>query len=244
MSDFYAQDLSFIHHQGFSAFASEAGAGLRKLLVDAGIRRGVIVDLGCGSGIWAKQLTDEGYEAVGVDSSPAMIEIARSVAPRARLYLRPIHRFGFPLCAAVTALGEVLSYSVDTAEDVLLADILARIAAALVPGGLLIFDLMMRATNQPMRYDSEHHGPNWQVRVEAIEDPARSQLTRRITTTVMEPESGERQQVETHLLRTYDSVQVEGWLKAAGFTVETVNHYGTLKLGPQRLGFVARKRAR
>ena len=244
MADFYAKDLSLIHHAGFSAFASEAAPGLRQQLVDAGILRGVVVDLGCGSGVWAKQLTGDSYEAIGVDCSPAMIEIARSVAPRARFFVRPIHQFGFPLCAAVTALGEVLSYRIDAAGDVLLADILARIAAALVPGGLLIFDLMMRAAGPPMRYDSEHQGSNWQLRIEVVEDPARSQLTRRITTTVMEAMGAERRHVETHLLRTYDSLQVEGWLKAAGFTVETVKNYGALQLGPQRLGFVARKRAR
>lgn len=48
---------------------------------------GIVVDLGCGSGIWTTALADSGYEVVGVDISPAMIEIACQRVPEARFHV-------------------------------------------------------------------------------------------------------------------------------------------------------------
>jgi SAM-dependent methyltransferase len=47
-----------------------------------------VLDLGCGSGLpTAKQLVDAGFDVVGVDESPAMLELAEQQAPGGR-YLR------------------------------------------------------------------------------------------------------------------------------------------------------------
>lgn len=37
-----------------------------------------VVDLGCGTGVLARELADRGLEVTGVDPSPAMLEVARS----------------------------------------------------------------------------------------------------------------------------------------------------------------------
>jgi SAM-dependent methyltransferase len=77
----YAPDLAAIHDAGFGGFARDAAPGLLRRLRRAGIRDGLVVDIGCGSGIWARALTDAGYDVLGVDVSEAMLQIAR----RARL---------------------------------------------------------------------------------------------------------------------------------------------------------------
>src|SRR6186713_1584078 len=106
----YRDDLSYIHHVGFGGLAGGAAPGLLRLLREAGIQEGLVVDLGCGSGLWARELTEAGYEALGIDSSAAMIELARSVAPLARFVQASLFDAELPRCDAVTALGEPFSY--------------------------------------------------------------------------------------------------------------------------------------
>ena len=86
---FYARDLATIHDAGFGGFARDAAPGLLRRLRRAGIHDGLVVDLGCGSGIWARALTDAGYDVLGVDQSEAMLEIARRQAPEAQFVTGP-----------------------------------------------------------------------------------------------------------------------------------------------------------
>jgi ribosomal protein L11 methylase PrmA len=58
MNGKYQLDLAYIHDQGFGGFAKNASPGLLKLLRERGIHSGLVVDLGCGSGIWARHLQD------------------------------------------------------------------------------------------------------------------------------------------------------------------------------------------
>ena len=46
----YRTDLAYIHDRGFSRLAEQAARGIVVTLRRAGIRRGLILDLGCGSG--------------------------------------------------------------------------------------------------------------------------------------------------------------------------------------------------
>src|SRR5205807_5497057 len=49
----YSTDLAYVHDAGFSDFARRAVPELVKILSRHGIRRGLIVDVGCGSGALA-----------------------------------------------------------------------------------------------------------------------------------------------------------------------------------------------
>jgi hypothetical protein len=50
----YNEDLAYIHDTGFRDFSLNAAKGLLPLFRREGIRRGFVVDLGCGSGWWAR----------------------------------------------------------------------------------------------------------------------------------------------------------------------------------------------
>jgi 2-polyprenyl-3-methyl-5-hydroxy-6-metoxy-1,4-benzoquinol methylase len=65
----YEADLAYIHDTGFGEFARNSAPYLLNLFRRNGITEGRVVDLGCGSGIWARELTDSGYQVVGVDLS-------------------------------------------------------------------------------------------------------------------------------------------------------------------------------
>jgi methylase of polypeptide subunit release factors len=47
----YKEDLAFIHDVGFSDYALKSAPGLLDILAQNQIRDGLVVDLGCGSGL-------------------------------------------------------------------------------------------------------------------------------------------------------------------------------------------------
>ena len=226
---------------GFDAFSQTASKGLLELLRGADIDRGRVVDLGCGSGIWLRALLDAGYEAVGVDSSPAILALAQKTAPEAKLYARSAYDFDLPDCDAVTSLGEVLSYlPPGGARGHSLGRLFGRVAGALRPGGLFVFDLILRTGRGPMRYRTWECGADWAVLAEVSEDRERDRLERRIVTFRRVDETYRRSE-EHHLVRVVTRASVESELRAAGFTVRVARRYGSLELPPRRLAFIARR---
>ena len=240
MDPFYSEDLAVIHHTGFAGFAQEAASGVLALLQGSGIRQGLVVDLGCGSGLWAQDLLAAGFEVLGVDCAPAMIELARGVAPAARYLVSSLYEVDLPPCAAVTVLGEGLNYMApqDPREELPL--FFPRMYEALAPGGVLLFDMIMRSEQEPMCYRTAGEGAGWHVDVEVFEEPELSLLTRHITTR-RQVEGSERITRETHQVRTFSATEVERMLQACGFEVEVHRHYGAMALPPQRLAFLAQK---
>jgi SAM-dependent methyltransferase len=73
--DAYQDDLAYIHDAGYGDFAREAAPGLLHILGQGGIRKGRVIDLGYGSGVWARQLVNAGYEVLGIDLSAALIDL-------------------------------------------------------------------------------------------------------------------------------------------------------------------------
>ena len=240
MTSFYAEDLAFIHHTGFARFAEEGAPGVLALLQGAGIRQGLVVDLGCGSGLWARALLDAGYEVLGVDCAPAMIELARRVAPAARFLVSSFYDVDLPACAAVTVLGEGLGYMAVQDPREALPLFLPRVHEALAPGGVLLFDMILRSDREPMRYRATSEGADWHVETEVIEEPELSLLTRHIITK-RRVDGTERRTEETHRVRTFSASELETMLRGCGFEVEAHRRYGTMPLPPQRLAFFARK---
>ena len=89
MDQWYKKDLAFIHDVGFSAYALKSASGILQMLERSQIRDGLVVDLGCGSGLWAEKLVQAGYQVLGIDISEAMIDIARSRVPEAEFRVVP-----------------------------------------------------------------------------------------------------------------------------------------------------------
>ncbi len=100
-----------------------------------------ILDVCCGTGQLAALLTSRGYQVTGLDNSQRMIECARANAPAARFHLLDADHFTFPpeFDAAVStfdSLNHLLSIQA-------LQSAFRNIAAALKPGGLLAFDMLL-----------------------------------------------------------------------------------------------------
>ena len=221
----YQPDLAYIHDQGHAGLGRAAAECLVIKLSAGGYRNGLVVDLGCGSGVLAEQLTAAGFDVVGVDISEAMIALARDRVPQARFHAAPLLSFAIPRCVAVTAVGEVLNYLSDphnNAEQ--RAALFRRVHGALQPGGLFLCDV---AT--PARADAPRRtwatGPDWSVLAEAVLEPASGILTRTI---ISYRRAGDlfRRDDEVHRLALLDPVHTAGQMQEAGFQVETLPSYG------------------
>jgi SAM-dependent methyltransferase len=82
---YYKSDLAWVHHVGYSHHVEQTEPGVVALLRERGLAPGAsVLDIGCGSGLLARQLRAAGYAVRGVDASPAMIELARDYEPGAK----------------------------------------------------------------------------------------------------------------------------------------------------------------
>jgi 2-polyprenyl-3-methyl-5-hydroxy-6-metoxy-1,4-benzoquinol methylase len=117
VSGWYGEDLAYIHDVSHADFALDSAPGILEILAHSGIEDGVVVDLGCGTGLLARELIDAGYGVFGVDISGAMIEIARKRAPEAEFRVGSLFEVEIPRCEAVTAISEVLNYLFDAENE-------------------------------------------------------------------------------------------------------------------------------
>lgn len=240
----YGEDLAFVHDVGFGGSAREAAPGVLETLAAAGVRSGRVVDLGCGSGIWAERLVEHGYEVVGIDASEAMIRRARRRVPGADFRVGSLFRTRIPPCDAVTSLGECIGYLFDSGRGGdALPRLFRRVHAALAPRGVFVFDLLEPGELGSKRSASVvARGEGWLVAVEKEEDRERRVLTRRITT-FRKVGRLYRRSDETHRILLDRPKDVLRELRNAGFRARVVRSYGALRLPPARAGFVARKPA-
>lgn len=244
MGGWYGEDLAYIHDAGHADFALRSAPGILEILAESGIREGLVVDLGCGSGLLARELLDAGYGVLGVDISEAMIEIARERAPEAGFRVGSLFDADLPPCAAVTAIGEVLNYLFDpTNEREGLGRLFRRVYGALEPGGVFVFDARGPGQVPPGTTAKGFRvGEDWAVLSEREEDAETATLTRRI---VSFRRVGDlyRRDDETHLVRLYGPRELSAELERAGFRTRTMRSYGDYPLSENHAAFAARKPA-
>jgi len=80
---YYRRDLARIHHLGFGFHADACAPGILALLEPVRAQAGVVVEIGCGSGLLTRHLVDAGYRVIATDASPAMLDLAREIVPDA-----------------------------------------------------------------------------------------------------------------------------------------------------------------
>lgn len=237
----YTEDLSYIHDIGFGHLAERSAPALLKALRGAGLRSGLIVDLGCGSGLLARRLVRAGYSVLGVDQSPAMVAIARRNAPGAEFRTGSFTTMSLPRCQAITAVGEVFNYLFDPHNTrAALARLFRRVYAALEPGGLFLFDLAGPGRVAPGGVRAFRCEDDWAILFEAREEAGGRSLTRWMTT-FRRIGQRYRRNDETHRLRLYRPSEIVTALRRAGFRVTHTGDYGAMKLDPGHTAYFACK---
>lgn len=242
MNEWYGEDLAYIHDVGHRDYALRSAPGILNILTDNNIRAGLIVDLGCGSGLSALAFTQAGYQVLGIDLSEALIAIARARVPEAEFRVESLFRTQIPLCSVVTSIGECLNYLFDIDNNFsILAQLFDRIYQALFPGGIFVFDIAepgQITSGDTMKGFTE--GTGWVVLVEKQEDRKQSTLMRRIVT-FRKIENCYRRSDEVHYLRLYAAADIAEMLNKAGFEVQIIRSYGEYNLPKAHAAFVARK---
>jgi SAM-dependent methyltransferase len=240
--DAYREDLAYIHDVGHGAIARDAAERLIAELALARHPRGTVVDLGCGSGILAGAVVEAGYQVVGIDMSDAMVALARARAPNAEFHVGSFISVALPTSLAVTAIGEVVNYAFDPANgEAALTDLVRRAYEALVPGGILLFDVAGPDRAQAGASHRTHAmGRDWAVFVETTVAPGTGVLTRQITSF---RQIGDlyRRDDEVHRLVLRETDSVLELLQGAGFEAEILPRYRSVALPPGVVAFLGRK---
>jgi len=97
--------------------------------------RGLVADLGCGPGQVARYLHEQGVATVGMDLSPAMIEVARGLNPGIEFRVDDMTH---PSFADASLAGIVSFYSIVHFEAAELDRVFQQMRRVLVPGGLAL----------------------------------------------------------------------------------------------------------
>ena len=235
----YGADLAAIHAAGFTGLADAAG---RELLARLD-RPSRVVDLGCGDGTTAALLSAAGHHVLGIDSSPAQIELARRRAPGASFRVGSFLDADLPAgCDAIVAAGEVLGYALDARNDAeRLGAVLARAAAALRASGVLLFDLAGPGRVPASGRHRWTEGDGWAVLAETRARPGA--IERRIVTFRDRGDGRVRRTEERHRLVLHRPADVLARLRAAGFAARVLTPgYGGEPLPPGLTAYVARRR--
>jgi SAM-dependent methyltransferase len=222
---FYGPEQAAIHDARFGDLARDAARLVLDRLAAAGITAGRVTDLGCGSGILARAVHDAGFDVVGVDLSPAMVDLARAAVPDGSFRVGSVHDVEVAPSVAVTAIGEVLQYATDPRAGLDALHALARrVFAALEPGGVFAFDVSTPGRNLGQDvFHRWHVHDSWVLGMHATESGDR--LERRIALLVREDDGRYRRVDETHELRLYEVDAVRARLVDVGFEVEVRPSY-------------------
>lgn len=121
------------------------------LLKEHGVKDGLVLDLGCGTGSLTELLADAGYDMIGVDNSEDMLQIAmdkRAESGKDILYLlqdmREFELYG--TVKAVLSICDCINYILEYKD---LVEVFRLVNNYLDPGGVFIFDL-----NTVYKYES------------------------------------------------------------------------------------------
>jgi len=205
-----------------------------------------VLDLACGTGNMTLLLAERGYKAIGLDSSPFMLEKARAKALQRGLNvefiladMRDFH-LAAPVDSAICVFDSI-NY-LTTPED--LSRTFRCVFHNLTAAGLFVFDMntQHRLATIPKEV-TLIEGPDYLLIWRDLPDPPNCSWAVKLTGFLRVNDVWERFD-ERHMEKAYPCDSVRLWLEEAGF--ETIWLYDTLSFNPVHSGttrayFVAKK---
>ena len=197
----------------------EWGRYLIGLLHREEITEGLVLELGCGTGSMTELLAEAGYDMIGVDNSPDMLEIAmekREKSGHDILYLlqdmREFELYG--TVAAVVSICDSINYITEY-ED--LVEVFRLVNNYLDPHGIFVFDIKTRRTYEKIgasviAEDREECSFIWDNYFDAEDGINEYQLS-----VFVKSEDGRYDKyVENHYQRAYSLEEIQRALRESG----------------------------
>lgn len=224
---------------------------LTGLLREYNIEDGLVLELGCGTGSATRILAEAGYDMIGVDNAPDMLEIAMEKKERDGqdiLYLLQDMR-EFELYGTVKAVVSICDSMNYITEEGDLLEVFRLVNNYLDPKGLFVFDMnteykyreiLGENTIAENREDASFIWDNYYDEEDQINEYD-------LALFIPEEKDGEilyRKYEETHYQRAYDLETVKGLLAQAG--MEFVAAYDAFTHNPpqedsERIYIIARE---
>jgi SAM-dependent methyltransferase len=229
---YYRHDLALVHHLGFGFHADDCAPGILALLEPVRDRNGLVVEIGCGSGLLTRHLVGAGHRVIATDASPAMLELARDVVrdvEEIRELVLP--DAPIPPADAIVGVGHCLNYLPDAAS---IERGLVAIAEALRPGGLLAFDVCDLEWAEARR-DAPSRGwigENWAI-VTEFSVPSPDRFIRQMATFIRNDDGSWRRDDERHDNAMFDTRRIPELLREHGIEAAVKASFGseTLPIG-------------
>ena len=224
---------------------------VKELFAEEGVKDGILLDLGCGTGSVTELLAKSGFDMIGIDNSEEMLEIAmekRAESGLDILYLlqdmREFELYG--TVKGVVSICDSMNYILDD-EDLL--DVFKLVHNYLDNEGIFIFDMKTMheyanvMSDNTFAEDREESSFIWENYYDEEEEINQYDLS----IFVKEEDGRYRKYEETHLQRAYEQQCVEELIKESGLELLHVYDAFTRELpaeDSQRIYFVCRRPAR
>ena len=224
---------------------------VKELLAEEGIKDGILLDLGCGTGSVTELLAKAGFDMIGIDNSEEMLDIAMEKRYESGLdilyLLQDMREFElYGTVKGVVSICDSMNYILDD-EDLL--DVFKLVHNYLDNDGIFIFDMNTMykyreiLADNTFAEDREESSFIWENFYDEEEEINQYDLS----LFVQEEDGRYRKYEETHLQRAYEQETVEELLKESG--LELLHVYDAFtKEEPaeeaQRIYYVCRRPAR
>jgi SAM-dependent methyltransferase len=192
-------------------------------------RNGLVVEIGCGSGLLTRALVDAGHRVMATDASPAMLELAEQwVGETAEIRRITLPDDVLPPADAIVGVGHALNY-LHNAETIDRA--LTAIAQSLRPEGVLALDMCDLTWGEARR-----NAPNlglvddeWAI-VSRFSTPTPDRFVRDMTTFVLHDDGSWHRDDERHDNVLIDTARIPGLLSPLGVDVQVRSSFGAERL--------------
>lgn len=224
---------------------------VRELLTEEGIRDGILLDLGCGTGSVTELLAKSGFDMIGIDNSEEMLEIAMEKKEQSGLdilyLLQDMREFElYGTVKGVVSICDSMNYIL---EDEELEEVFRLVHNYLDNEGIFLFDMNTMykyetlLSDNTFAEDREECSFIWENYYD--EEEAVNQYD--LSLFIREEDGRYAKYEETHLQRAYEQERVETLLKNAGFELLHVYDAFTKEVpaeDSERIYFICRRPAR
>jgi SAM-dependent methyltransferase len=238
---YYRDDLALVHDRGFGFHAAACAPGILEHLRPVLARDGLVLEIGCGSGLLTQELLAAGHRVLATDASPPMLRRAgeRLGGGAQAVELLRLPDDPIPVADAIVAIGHPLNYLPDLAA---FERAVVALAGALRPGGIIAFDACDLSWGRRDLTTQGRIGDDWAIITE-FSVPARDRFVREITTFVRADASLWRRDHERHENVLVDVTEIPRLLADHGVTASVRPAFGTEVLPSGLFAIVGNRRA-